>query len=152
MLNHAAGSEFKRSDLKIVTTGILCRQRYQLEFPSQLVVLGQPQLRLKWERNTRTGQTQSQTRLIWHVIIIKLLFHKSEQYKQYLLFHVGQSDLLVPLVLFSVFERLAEAGDGLLQLSLLSVDPLHIGWSELLVLQLVLEIITLVFQNLQVAD
>lgn len=78
MLNHAAGSAFKRPDLKIVTAGILCRQRYQLEFTSQLVVLGQPQLCLKWEKNTGTGQTQSQTRLIWHVlyvIIIKLLFH-----------------------------------------------------------------------------
>lgn len=55
------------------------------------------------------------------------------------LFSFGQSDLLVPLVLLCVFKRLGEAADGLLELPLLPVDALNIGWSELLVLDLDLE-------------
>ncbi len=66
-------------------------------------------------------------------------------YLRYLFFHFGQSDLLVPLVLFSIFKRLAETGDGLLEFPLLSVDPLYISWSELLVLQQVLQFILLMF-------
>lgn len=49
-LNHAAGSAFKRPDLEIVTTGILCRNRYQLQFTCQLVVLCQLQLCLEHRR------------------------------------------------------------------------------------------------------
>lgn len=60
------------------------------------------------------------------------------------LFGFGQSDLLVPLVLLRLLERLAEAGDGLLELPLLSVDPLHVGWGELLVLELELQLLVVV--------
>lgn len=60
------------------------------------------------------------------------------------LFGFGQSDLLVPLVLLCLFKRLGEAADGLLELPLLPVDPLNVGWSELLVLVLELELEPLV--------
>lgn len=73
-------------------------------------------------------------------------------YIQYLLFHFGQSDLLIPLVLFSIFKWLAETWDGLLEFPLLSVDPLYISWSKLLVLQEVLQFISLMFQGLQMTD
>lgn len=63
----------------------------------------------------------------------------------YLLFHFGQSDLFIPLVLFSIFQRLAESGDGLLEFPLFSVDSLHISWSKLLVLQEDLQFIPLMF-------
>lgn len=63
----------------------------------------------------------------------------------HLLLDFGQSDLLVPLVLFGIFQRLVEAGDGLLEFPLLSVDPLHISRSKLLVLELDLQGIPLVF-------
>lgn len=46
MLHCVVGSTFKRPDLEVVTTGVFCRQRYQLQFTGQLVVLRQPQLRL----------------------------------------------------------------------------------------------------------
>lgn len=66
-------------------------------------------------------------------------------YIQYLVIHFGQNNLLIPLVLLSIFKRLAETGDGLLEFSLLSVDPLNISWSKLLVLQEVLQFILLMF-------
>lgn len=55
------------------------------------------------------------------------------------LFGFGQSDLLVPLVLLCLFQRLGEAAEGLLELLLLPVDPLNVGWRELLLLVLELE-------------
>lgn len=55
------------------------------------------------------------------------------------LFGFGQSDLLVPLELLCLFQRLGEVADGLLELPLLPVDALNVGWSELLVLDLDLE-------------
>lgn len=62
----------------------------------------------------------------------------------YILLHFGQSDLFVPLVLFGIFQRLGETGDGLLEFPLLSVDSLHISRSKLLVLQLDLQSVSLV--------
>lgn len=55
-------------------------------------------------------------------------------------------------MLLSVLQRLGETGDGLLKFPLLSVDPLDISWSKLLILQEVLQFIPLMFQSFQVAD
>lgn len=59
MLNHAAGSIFTRPDLKIVTTSVLCRQRYQLQFTCQLVVLCYLQLRLGGARKQVKSKGQN---------------------------------------------------------------------------------------------
>ncbi|MEQ2170511.1 hypothetical protein GOODEAATRI_000886, partial [Goodea atripinnis] len=61
----------------------------------------------------------------------------------YRLLHFRQSNFFVPPMLFGVLKRLAETGDGLLKLALLSVDPLHVRWSKLLVLQEVLKLVPL---------
>lgn len=53
MLHGVAGSTVKGPDLKVVTTGVLCRQRDQLQFTGQLLVLRQPQLRLGWTDSDR---------------------------------------------------------------------------------------------------
>lgn len=39
LLDHVVGSTFKWPDLKVMTTGVLCRQWYQLQFAGELVVL-----------------------------------------------------------------------------------------------------------------
>lgn len=70
----------------------------------------------------------------------------------YLLLHFGQSNLFIPFVLFGIFQRLAESGDGLLEFLLISVDLLHIGRSKLLVLQLHLQCVPLMLQRRQVTD
>lgn len=54
MLHGVVGSTFKRPDLKVMTAGVFCRQRYQLQFTGQLVVLRQPQLCLGSMHNDRT--------------------------------------------------------------------------------------------------
>lgn len=58
MLHGVVGSTFKRPDLEVMTAGVFCRQRYQLQFTGQLVVLRQPQLRLGSMHNDRTDMLE----------------------------------------------------------------------------------------------
>lgn len=56
MLHGVVGSTFKRPDLEVMAAGVFCRQRYQLQFSGQLVVLRQPQLRLGSVHNDGTDR------------------------------------------------------------------------------------------------
>lgn len=69
---------------------------------------------------------------------------------KYLFLDFGEGDLFVPRVLLDLLQRHAQTGDGVLELVLLPVDPLHVGRGELLVLQDVLQSVTLLLQGLQV--
>lgn len=97
------------------------------------------------ETTGRAGQTEAQVHCAHCKPKAAPLFTRVSRMHTDSLFGFGQSDFLVPLVVLRLFERLGEAGDGLLELPLLSVDPLHVGRSELLVLELELELLVVVF-------
>lgn len=71
---------------------------------------------------------------------------------KYLFLHSWKGNFFIPFMLLSFLKRLAETSNGLLQFPFLSVNPLNVSWSKLLILQLLLKNILLTVQGLQKTD